>query len=951
MASGFFVQAFELWNYLSKPQLERKEALRADGSKIDPMDVMLIADMSSNNKLVGSEMVAGFQDAIQKRAVSDVIRLVVRDYGGRVDAASALADGAAAAYRTLAMVGPTEFLSFKALNDSAKEGQVPAIIPIGPPSSLTTNKWSFSLMAPRFKRGQLLGRLMQNTVKGTRIGRFLPKGTIADGLWAGVVNSYADFGAESIEVIDWPTGQTDQQIKTLIAENLYLDAVLISLPMIDAQAVIRQLRLYGYVGTIFVERELAFPEFAESFSHEPKELIKPGYFTDGVIGLSPFVPTIAGDESQRLINSYNERKKTDPTWAYAYGYDSGLLIAAFVETSKRNNSFDLSNPDKLRSELLKYLENLNFSKDRLYGFTGALKFDTTHQRENPPKLVLFKNKQLLPYYVQFSEEPTVKPDEGNYQTYAKIADQYFQFVPVVYTGLLIKNIENVDFDATKFTATVDLSIKSREPLDIKDLEFENQIGDLKSTKLVEEINNNGTIFRHYSVAGEFSFKPLPGDILLDHTKINLVWRHRTRDAGSMKFVVDTDYQGIEAQKTILKRNDIPQSDKAFTLTASRLSVEDQIFAAPGDPRNFNGVIKFSTAAFNGEISRATSSFTSKLLNNLGASRTRLAFIFVSLAFMALSVVAIIFPKPYVMLPCWFILFLTSYLSKATFFTSSYLDSFEPSSVRALRLGFDIIYIFAITQFLDSIFILFLRSRSKKKDNQPVISFLIRFALYFGAVSYFYTVILGQDILPFLATASVGLTVVGLALQGLIFDAIAGIVINLDRHIATGQRIHVKTSDGSISGTVEQLGWRYVSIRSDDDQVHFVPNSNIATQVLSNLSLMQGFSRIEIPFSMSARVELDDMIPKLLAAVEVAIAKDPTVDRKRPAKIRIKEIDNQYLKCVVQMFTLSKFSRDSIRSKILDAIRKVLVNEGVLAGEEPVSIELNEPTLAAIIKEK
>ena len=93
-----------------------------------------------------------------------------------------------------------------------------------------------------------------------------------------------------------------------------------------------------------------------------------------------------------------------------------------------------------------------------------------------------------------------------------------------------------------------------------------------------------------------------------------------------------------------------------------------------------------------------------------------------------------------------------------------------------------------------------------------------------------------------------------------------------------------------------------------------------------------------------------MVPKLLAAVDVAIAQDPTVDRKRPAKIRIKEIDKLYLKCVVQMFTLSKFSRDSISSKILDAIRKVLVDEGALAGEEPLSVELNEQTLAAIIKE-
>jgi potassium-dependent mechanosensitive channel len=55
-------------------------------------------------------------------------------------------------------------------------------------------------------------------------------------------------------------------------------------------------------------------------------------------------------------------------------------------------------------------------------------------------------------------------------------------------------------------------------------------------------------------------------------------------------------------------------------------------------------------------------------------------------------------------------------------------------------------------------------------------------IFFAAFAPCCTLVLGRDFLPILATSSVLLTVVGLAIRALILDSISGIALNLEeRH--------------------------------------------------------------------------------------------------------------------------------------------------------------------------
>jgi len=138
-------------------------SVRADGSKQDPMDAVLIVDTSGRNQFLGKEIAAGFRSALRENKTENDIRMIIRDSRGVPEAAAALADGSAAGNRTLVMVGPTEAESVPAILESAKEGEVSALLPIGTPRKETHSKWSFSLQTPIFGRGNCSGSFCSAT--------------------------------------------------------------------------------------------------------------------------------------------------------------------------------------------------------------------------------------------------------------------------------------------------------------------------------------------------------------------------------------------------------------------------------------------------------------------------------------------------------------------------------------------------------------------------------------------------------------------------------------------------------------------------------------------------------------------------------------------------------------------------------------------------------------------
>jgi small-conductance mechanosensitive channel len=88
-----------------------------------------------------------------------------------------------------------------------------------------------------------------------------------------------------------------------------------------------------------------------------------------------------------------------------------------------------------------------------------------------------------------------------------------------------------------------------------------------------------------------------------------------------------------------------------------------------------------------------------------------------------------------------------------------------------------------------------------------------------------------NITPIIATLGVGGLAVGLALQGTLSNFFAGLHIITDNPFSVGD--YIELNEWSISGYVEDIGWRTTKVKTLPNNIVVVPNAKIAESVVIN----------------------------------------------------------------------------------------------------------------------
>ena len=924
---ALFVLAPRFFDETDKPKM-----VRADGTKIEPFDVVLITDETGATKNIGKEMASGFQKALQINDASQEIRLIVRDDKGEVEATAAIASGSALGFRTLALVGPTVRGGFQAVRDAANENEVVALVPIGSPSKMANGAWTFTLLASAYKNGVVMGRLLQKIIKSPSVVQYSHDVLETAGFWGGILEAFTGSGVEGIDQVDWPKNATPAQIAEQMAANNWHDVTIISLPMDEAEVVLRALREYGYIGTVVVEGEASLEQFAQRFKSDRSEILKLGQMTNNVLSVVPFTSTIASEKSQSLISDYRIQTGGEPSWAYAYGYDAGLLISNFVRDSKAKGSFNLSNPDLMRAELKKHLTQLRTNESATVGFTGPIEFKDNNTRELSPRLVMYRERKQTPYFIQVSDTPSLVLDQTEANDYVTLDQVSYRVVPVVHVGINPRSFSAINLDAGTFESTFDMWFKSKDLIDIADIQFLNAVGDLKSVVLKEEKQLASETYRRYLVQGLFRFDPTPSDLVLDKIHLQMLWRHRKLDLTQLKFVADPEvFYVTGANPKAATQGYDALSVAGYGPQSSFLAIDNKQVKALGDQRGLRGFVDYSVGTFQIELQRNISTLTSHIVRSFSAKVLQDIFGLSVLLLTGVSVLWLVKPRAYFQAVYCFVLLIVSTLSETILFTLPLTAKFDVETLALIRTSYNLLFIFLAVRLTDMALMALMWGKGKKvKKVQPVILFFSRVGLYFAGVAVFYMGVLGKDLLPILATASVLLTVIGLALRELIFDSVAGIALAADQNVAVGQWINFKTRDRNLSGVVEMLGWRFVTLRSRDQQAHYIPNSIFATQILSNLSNDQGYIRIEIPFLMSAKAEVNRLFLILVEALKEPLEQLPDVDHARPVRVLLDGLQENGVRCVVQVFYSPAVSTDLLKTTVLEVVRQVLVNENALS---------------------
>src|SRR5262249_59069228 len=90
------------------------------------------------------------------------------------------------------------------------------------------------------------------------------------------------------------------------------------------------LRRLGARGPFLGGDALGDESFSQRMADLPEERQQPGYFSDGLYGISPMILDSANAETLAFAERFRARFGHDPIWMAVAGYDAGRVAAAAV---------------------------------------------------------------------------------------------------------------------------------------------------------------------------------------------------------------------------------------------------------------------------------------------------------------------------------------------------------------------------------------------------------------------------------------------------------------------------------------------------------------------------------------------------------------------------------------------------------------------------------------------
>jgi small-conductance mechanosensitive channel len=181
--------------------------------------------------------------------------------------------------------------------------------------------------------------------------------------------------------------------------------------------------------------------------------------------------------------------------------------------------------------------------------------------------------------------------------------------------------------------------------------------------------------------------------------------------------------------------------------------------------------------------------------------------------------------------------------------------------------------------------------------------------------------------------------IGFGLQKVVGNFVSGIILLLDKSIKPGDVIQV----GGVYGLISSLKGRYVSIITRDGKEYLIPNEDLITQQVINLSFSDRFVRFKIPFGVSYKSD-PHLVIKLAASVFDDVAR---VLPEPKAKCLLKEFADSSINFELRFWVQDpENGRSNIKSEIMLKLWDILAanNIEIPFPQRDVNVHISDKTL-------
>jgi small-conductance mechanosensitive channel len=190
--------------------------------------------------------------------------------------------------------------------------------------------------------------------------------------------------------------------------------------------------------------------------------------------------------------------------------------------------------------------------------------------------------------------------------------------------------------------------------------------------------------------------------------------------------------------------------------------------------------------------------------------------------------------------------------------SIYILPLTPGILSFLLVAIKIVAIFIVTLIIARIGIGWINAYQKKSQNSfpksSILEYLVK-TIVFIIGGLFVLQTLGISITPLITALGVGGLAVALALQDTLSNLFAGLQILAAKNMQPGDYIRIETRD---EGFIQDINWRTTTIKTLPNSLVIIPNSKLASFVVTNFTKPDKENAILVNVGVSYNSDLEQV---------------------------------------------------------------------------------------------
>lgn len=252
-----------------------------------------------------------------------------------------------------------------------------------------------------------------------------------------------------------------------------------------------------------------------------------------------------------------------------------------------------------------------------------------------------------------------------------------------------------------------------------------------------------------------------------------------------------------------------------------------------------------------------------------------------------------------------------------------LNLFSEYINQALIVAVVLLVTWALNKMAIGFVTLYTNKDDPKAASSSILKHIVQFAV-FGLGILIILQSLGISVTPMLTAAGIGGVAVALGLQSTLSNIFTGIQLVTSKKIQTGDYIEIKSGE---RGHVEDITWRYTTIKTLGDNMVIVPNSEMSNEIVKNYSLPASELSVRVDVSVCYDSDLEEVEKVTLEVAKEVIAGTDLKDVFQPA-VRFHTFNDSGIDLTVVLRTKNFRDRYVLKHEFIKSLHKRYKEEGI-----------------------